>query len=79
MLEYRSQRHAKAQRQRVAVQTSRPHQPQQQQQQRSRRSHLQHIAEAAGYTVVEAADGWEADDVIGALCAAADVARDARR
>ena len=76
--EYGRQRHAKAQRQRLAVQTSRPNQPQHRQQ-RSRRQHLQHIAEAAGYTVVEAMAGWEADDVIGALCAATDAADNARR
>jgi hypothetical protein len=71
--EYRKARHAKAQRQRTAAQTSSTQQPQRQQQ-RSRVTHLQSVAKAVGYSVAEATDGWEADDVIGALCAAADIA-----
>lgn len=78
MPEYRQARHAKAQRQRTAAQTSSTQQPQHQQQ-RSRVTHLQSVAKAVGYAVAEATDGWEADDVIGALCAAANVAGQQRR
>jgi hypothetical protein len=70
--EYRKQRHAKAQQRRAAAQATRPRRDQQHQQ--SRVHYLHSVARAVGYTVIEATNGWEADDVIGALCAAADVA-----
>lgn len=74
MPDYKQKRHAKVQQRQAATQAAAAAPRKRQQPQRKTPSHLHSIAKAAGYTVVAATDGWEADDIIGALCAVADAA-----
>lgn len=70
--DYLRKRHEKLQERQTGAQPALSQQTQRTRQ--GRRSRLHDVAEAAGCVVAVASHGWEADDVIGALCAAADAA-----